>query len=79
MRNRNYRSAITLAVVFQAAWCSTSRAQATSAPSSGTVVLDARSAWRVFHVLKSSVVQSGWRERSEEFSMDFFGKFTRKK
>ncbi len=58
MRNRNCLAVITLAVVFQVAWCSTSRAQATSAPTGGTVVLDTTSAWRVFHVVKSPVVQA---------------------
>ncbi len=58
MRNRNCLAVITLAVVFQAACCSTSRARATSAAAGGTVVLDTTSAWRMFHVLKSPVVQA---------------------
>ena len=58
MRNRNCLAVITLAVVFQAAWCSTSRAQATSAPTGGTVVLDTTSTWRMFHVLKAPLMQA---------------------
>ena len=58
MRNRNGLAVITLAVVFQAAWCSTSRAQATSAATGGTVVLDTTSTWRMYHVLRGPLMQA---------------------
>jgi hypothetical protein len=58
MRSWNCLAVITLVVVFQAAWCSTSRAKATSAPTGGTVVLDTTSTWRMYHVLRGPLMQA---------------------
>ncbi len=54
VRNRICLAVITLAVVFHAAWFSTSRAQATG----GTVVLDTTSTWRMYHVLRGPLIQA---------------------
>ena len=67
MRNRVQAVAIVLAAVFLAGWCSMASAQTTSAPAglvqspaaaTGTIVLDTTSAWRMFHVVKTPLVQA---------------------
>ena len=58
MRNRKCLAVITLAVMFQAAWGSTSCAQAASVPTGGTVVLDTTSTWRMYHVLRGPLMQA---------------------
>jgi len=58
MRNRICLAVITLALVFQAAWCFTSSAQVSSAPAGGTVVLDTTSTWRMYHVVRGPLMQA---------------------
>lgn len=67
MRNWGQAVAIVCAVVFLAAWCSTATAQATSAPGrpvespaaiGNTLVLDTTSTWRMYHVVKTPLMQA---------------------
>ena len=67
MRNQVQAAVIVLAVVLLPGWCSLASAQTTSAPAglvqppaapAGTIVLDTTSAWRMFHVVKTPLVQT---------------------